>query len=141
MSLENVALVRSMFAAWERGDFSSTEWAHPDVEYVIADGPSPGTWHGLAGMVEAERDWLSGWEDYRAFGDEYRDLDDDRVLVFSHATGRGRTSGIQIGESPARPGAALFHIRDGKVTKLILYIDRDRALADLGLAPETGQTE
>ena len=29
--------------------------------------------------------------------------------------------------------ASVHHIRNGKVIKLILYWDRDRALADLGL--------
>jgi hypothetical protein len=63
---ENVDLVRSIYAAWERGDFSSVEWAHPEIEYLIADGPAPGCWTGLAGMSEGWRSWLSAWEDFRA---------------------------------------------------------------------------
>jgi ketosteroid isomerase-like protein len=41
MSQENVEIVRSVIASWERGDYSSTDWAHPDIEFVIADAQRP----------------------------------------------------------------------------------------------------
>jgi ketosteroid isomerase-like protein len=129
---ENLDLVRSIFAAWERGDFHSTEWAHPEIEYVIADGPAPGRWTGLTDMEEGARQFLRGWAELRVLADEYRELDDERVLVPNRRSGRGKTSGLELDELQTR-GANVFHVCDGKVARLINYYDRDRALADLGL--------
>src|SRR4029079_15153625 len=75
MSQENVELVRSVFAATERGDFSDAGWAHSEIEYVIVDGPEPTAYKGLAGLALAMRDMLSPWERYRGNVEEYRDLD------------------------------------------------------------------
>jgi hypothetical protein len=65
MSSVNLDLVRSIYAEWERGDFGSAEWADPEIEFVFADGPEPGSYKGLAGMAKAMRGWLSAWEDLR----------------------------------------------------------------------------
>jgi ketosteroid isomerase-like protein len=135
MESANLDLVRSLYAAWERGDYSSAEWADPDIEYVIADGPNPGSWTGIGGMVEGTREFLSAWEDYRAEVEEYRELDDERVLVLVSARGRGKASGMDVSQVGAK-GANLFHIHGGKVTRLVRYLVRDRALADLGLSSE-----
>jgi ketosteroid isomerase-like protein len=134
MSQENVEIARSIYAAWERGDFfTSAEWAHPEIEFVIADGPAPGSWTGLASMAEGFREFLNAWERYRVEAGEYRELDDGRVLVLVHAYGRGKTSGLDLGQVHAK-GAGLFHFRGGKVTRYVIYLDRERALADLGLS-------
>jgi ketosteroid isomerase-like protein len=129
---ENLDLVRSIYAAWERGDFSSVEWADPKIEYVLADGPAPATWTRLAGLAEGFRDYLEVWERYGVEAEEYRELDVERVLVLYRHSGRGKTSGLNLGQIQSN-AAMLFHIRDGKVTRIVIYYDRERALADLGL--------
>ena len=131
----NLDLVRSIYAAHERGDFSSVEWAQPEIEYVVADGPEPGTWSGRSGLAEVARGLLNAWEGYRAEAEEYRELDDERVLVLIRRSGRGKRSGVDLGQI-ASEGAVLYHLRDGKVAREVVYWDRDRALADLGLAAE-----
>jgi hypothetical protein len=95
MSRENLELVRSLYAAWERGDWSPVEWADPQIQWVSGDGPSPGTWTGPEGRAEGWRDWLSGWGDFRIEVDEYRELDEERALA------------LQILASPKRSFAEL----------------------------------
>ena len=129
---ENLDLVRSIYADWERGDYSSVEWAHPEIDYVFADGPAPGRWTGKAAAGDVWRDFLTAWEDYRPEVDEYRELDDRRVLVLVQHRGRGKASGLNT-EGMKTPGANVFELRGGKVTRLALYWSRERALADLGL--------
>jgi ketosteroid isomerase-like protein len=130
---ENLDLVRSIYAAWERGDFGSAEWADPEIEFVIADGPDPGRWDGLAGMAMAFRDRVSVLADFRPEAEEFRNLDDERVLALLRAAGgRYKTSGHEVVRFGAI-GANVFQLQDGRVTRLVVYLDRDRALADLGL--------
>jgi ketosteroid isomerase-like protein len=130
----NLDLVRSIFADWERGDFSSVEWAHPEIALVVPEGLAPGSWTGVSALMEWRDDQLSAWEEVRVEADEYRELDGERVLVLSRMTGRGRASGLELRARRGR--AVLFHLRDGKVTRQVTYIERDRALADLGLAAD-----
>jgi ketosteroid isomerase-like protein len=127
----NLDLVHSIFADWERGDYSAVEWAHADIEFVWVGGLGDGgdTWTGVTGMADGWRAVLSAFDDWRAVPDEIRELDDERVLVLLQASGRGKASGAPIHHR----GATLFHVRGGKVVQLVAYPDRDRALADLGL--------
>jgi hypothetical protein len=132
VSQENVELVRSLSVPWGRGDFSSADWAHPDIEWVIADGPAPGSWKGVGGMVDGWREFLSAWEDWRGEAEEYQQLDGERVLVSFHFSARGKASRMELGEISTK-GALLFHVHEGKVIRLVVYLDRERAFDDLGL--------
>ena len=134
---ENLDLVRSIYADWERGEYGGAEWAHEDIECVIADGPAPGHWKGQPAMAEGFRKFLSAWEYWRCDAEECRDLDGERVLVFEKRSARAKRSGLHIGQLTGqthRRGRSLFHVRGGKVTRFVTYLDRNGALTDLGLA-------
>jgi ketosteroid isomerase-like protein len=77
---ENLELVRSIYGHWERGDFARADGLHPDLVWSYVGGPDPSNGTGLAGMA-AHRGWLTAWERWHVVATEYRELDDDRVLV------------------------------------------------------------
>ena len=128
----NLDLVRSIYAAWERGDWGASEWADPRIEFVVADGPDPRSIEGKEAMAAEWRAFLTAWTDYTIFAEEYRELDEQRVLVRLNATGRGKASGVEIAGSSIR-GANIFHIEAGRVKRLVIYFDHRGALADLGI--------
>ncbi|MGH2865353.1 MAG: nuclear transport factor 2 family protein [Solirubrobacteraceae bacterium] len=128
-------VVRSIYAGWERGDFSASDWADPEIEVTDADGPLGGGTGGFDGLGKGVREFLSAWENFRIEADELREIDGERVLVLDHRSGRAKTSGLELGTMRTE-GARLFHIRNRKVTRIVVYFDRHRALSDLGLSSE-----
>lgn len=69
------------------------------------------------------------WEDFQTVPQEYRDLG-DRVLVLGRNRGRGKGSGVAVDG----PSGALFDFRDGKVSRIRLFVDHNDALRAAGLA-------
>ena len=129
----NLELVRRIVSDWERGDFSSADWAHPEIEFEVADGIMAGRWQGVEAMAESWADILRSFSELRAEPEEIREVGDGCVLLLLKNAGRGRASGLEVGD--VSPHAAnVFYVRDGKVTRLVIYWDRDQALGDLGLA-------
>ena len=98
----------------------------------MADGPTPGSGTGLAGMAPVFLDVIAPFEDFRVGVEECREIDERRVLVLVQFSGRGKTSGLEIGRMDTK-NACVLDIDGGTVTRLVLYWDRERVFADLGL--------
>jgi ketosteroid isomerase-like protein len=129
MSRENVELVRVIFERWKRGEYSATDWADPNIEFVMAT-PGGGSWRGVEAMQSSWRDFLHAWQDFRGLAERIIDVG-DHVLVYTEFGGSGRGSGVPI---RGMRGAALFTVEDGRVVKLALFTDRDEALEAAGLS-------
>ena len=89
-------------------------------------------------MATAWRGFLADWKGWRAQTTEIRELDSERVLALVDLSGRNRASGLELAQIGSTKGENLFHVLGGKVTEFGLYLDRDHALADLGLASRAG---
>lgn len=91
-------------------------------------------------MATAVRGELNAWEHLEVEADEFRELDVERVLVLDHRRGRGKVSRLELWPTQMQ-AVHVFHVREGKVVRLVAWRDRDRALTDLGLAPLAGYVD
>jgi ketosteroid isomerase-like protein len=133
VSAANVDLVRSIYESWERGDFSrASEWAHPEIECASFGGPVSGGYTGTAAIEDGWRAMLAILDEPQPEAQEYRDVDEERVLVLGRLRGREKDTGADVEQLRAN----LFRIREGKVVRLIFYWDRGRAFSDLGITPD-----
>jgi ketosteroid isomerase-like protein len=125
---ENVEIVRSIHRAWEKGDFSSADWADPDIEY------SPPHERRLSrGVTEMGRrfgEWIAAWENLRVSAEKIVGAD-DRVVVLNRFQGRGKESGTPTVDFS---GASFFTLREGKVVMLEFFWDHQEALEAAGLS-------
>ena len=80
--------MRSIYADWEGGDWSRVEWADPDLEFVATGGNEAGTWTGLSELAKTLRDRLSVFDNAFVRAEQYREVDDERVLALLTLGGR-----------------------------------------------------
>jgi ketosteroid isomerase-like protein len=123
-------VVRSIYDGWSQGDFTRSDWARPEIEFVYVGGPEPARWKGVAGMDQAWQEWLRDWVDFRAEPIEYVVVDPSRILVLVRNRGQGKLSGLDLEQQSV---GNLFEFAEGGVARLVVYLDITRAFADLGL--------
>jgi ketosteroid isomerase-like protein len=109
--------------------------AVPDVECAMVGPETAGSvtmrGTGLEGFRTIWTEWMSPFESFRIEVEEVIDAG-DKVLSLVHQTGVTKTGGVQI-ESRA---AAVWTIRDGKVTQVEFHLDVDAAKRAAGLSSE-----
>jgi ketosteroid isomerase-like protein len=128
MSGENVEIVRSILSNWKRGDYSSVDWADPDIEFIA---PPDIETRGLHEMARRWREFLEAWDHFATMPERFIDAGDDRVLALVRFEGRGRASGTPTTNFS---GGQLFTMRGGKVMRLVLYSTRADALEAAGMS-------
>jgi ketosteroid isomerase-like protein len=69
------------------------------------------------------------WSDFHRVIEELTDAGDDQVVVFFRLQGTARASGVPVDEGVA----TLFRLREGRLHRMVVYRDRDEALAAAGL--------
>jgi ketosteroid isomerase-like protein len=128
MSQENVELVRRVYEDWARGDFSESEVFDPDVEFEMPDWPHSASSRGLEGMRNTWRATLSAWDHFRAEPDRFIEAG-GQVVVLNHVHAHGKGSGAEVSADTA----TVWTIEAGRVVRLELYWDTDKALEVVGL--------
>ena len=129
-------IVRRLFEHWARGEYPVAGFFDPEIEYSrsglameIRGADLAGEWHGLEGLRAATVEFFSAFPEMREEAERIVDLGDDRVLVLSRETARGKVSGARV----ERETAYAFTLRDGKIVRCHLYWDRAEALEAAGL--------
>ena len=134
MSDANVEIVRRVYDALaDPGEDVIALW-DPDVEFDV----SRDIWGAVMGGghyrgVEGVRAWMldlyAAWEQLDIDLEELIEAGDDVVAVIRVA-GRGRVSGIEMEYRPA----GVWTIRDGRIVRVVWFVDRDDALEAAGIA-------
>jgi ketosteroid isomerase-like protein len=128
MGQENVEIVRAAAEAYERRDIPNVlDALDPDVELFPARAVLEGeAYRGHEGFKRFLEDMSEDWEEFTAHPEEYRELEDGRVLVLGRFSGRGR-SGVEIDA----PAAWTSELSAGKIVRLRFYGDPAAVTAGL----------
>ena len=132
MAPGNADLIRPIYEEWSRGNWRPRfdvydphmewGWSHefPDFDGVFEDHRNPNP---------RLHNWLAEWEHWRVDADDYLELG-DHVVVLATYHGRGKGSGVEVEQQ----GAHVFELRDGRVVRLEIFANREKAIESIRAA-------
>jgi ketosteroid isomerase-like protein len=130
MAQDNVEIVRNVYAAWARDEFSvSPELMDPEVEYVNPDGAvEPGVRRGREAFSRAVEKVFEGWATWQ-MEPEILTAVGDQVAVAVRYRARGGRSGVEVEGRES----AVWTLRDGKVVRYEWFQKPGEAFEAVGL--------
>jgi ketosteroid isomerase-like protein len=136
MSQENVEIVRRAYEAAARQDTANVlDFYDPEIEWDISHAPArdvmgePHVFIGHEGLRIFFRHWYEAWKHVDPDLEELIDGGDEIISVET-TRGRGRTSGAVV----ELPHAAVWTIREGKITRVVWFGSRADAFKAAGLS-------
>ena len=135
MSQENVEILRRAFEEFTRGGWEplfGTVWA-PEIVWDMspADIAGLGIYRGHDELRSFFRDWFSTFP----FDEWQQELDEvidcgDQVVALTRQRGRGSASRVVVELEYAQ----IATFREGKIVRVDVYTNRDKALEAVGLS-------
>jgi ketosteroid isomerase-like protein len=140
MSQENVEVARRLYSlladrgAWRRREYDHVflEYCSPDYELIPPPVyPDAATsYRGLEGVHEWEHLIDEIWVDWDFEAERFLDAGDDVVVVFVRTSGTARQSGAPVEIAVAH----VLTLRDGRLARTEVFLDRHEALEAVGLS-------
>ena len=131
MSQENVEIAAEAIAALNRdGVEGFLVYCDPGIEWIAPpDWPEDPVFQGHDGVRRAIGLFDAQLDDFRVEIERVVDVDQDRVVVLLHQSGRIKGSGHTLRE----PLGVATDFRDGQATRFRLYFSWQEALTAAGL--------
>jgi ketosteroid isomerase-like protein len=128
---EHVRLLEHIVELWNSGA-DALELLDPEIEVRTPFSSVTGApYRGIAGYREWRADIAEQFEHWEMHVEEIRELGEARVLAVGFGRVRGRGSGIEFDQ----PAAGVVEFRDGRVTRLGIYLTEAEALEAAAAQP------
>ena len=132
MSEENIAIVRAIWDAVNRGDLDEAfEYAPDDfvADWSGSEAPESGIYRGREAVKERFARTTEAWSEMEYFETEIIDAGDQVVRV-GGVRARGKGSGAEV----TAQGAQVWTFREGSPVSVRLFQSREEALEAVGLS-------
>ena len=131
MSQENVERIRETYRRLHEGGFAAiADRIDPRFDMDAPQGVESSQAHDKEGLRQWFQKMDEIWEELRFDPKEITDLDEQRVLVVAHTSGRAKGTGIQISQDLTH----VWTLSEGKAIRLNTYSTRTEALEAMGLS-------